>query len=48
MSSQPFDVTLKDLVEEYLTAWPAVLGPWPVQKVTLVDADRAGIVLSGC
>jgi predicted transposase YdaD len=39
MPSRPFDVTLKDLVEDYLTAWPAVLGPWPAQQVTLVDAD---------
>src|SRR2546425_1080562 len=43
MSSKPFDATLKELMEEYLTAWPAILGPWPVDDVTLVDSDLSTV-----
>jgi predicted transposase YdaD len=39
MSSKPFDATLKDLLEMAAGAWPRLLGPWPFQRVELVDAD---------
>jgi predicted transposase YdaD len=39
MSSKPFDATLKDLIEEDSAAWPALVGPWPVRRVTVIDAD---------
>lgn len=39
MSSKPFDVTLKDLVEVDAAAWPALLGPWPFRSVSVIDAD---------
>jgi predicted transposase YdaD len=39
MSTKPFDVTVKELIEEAAAAWPEFLGPWPSRRVEIVDAD---------
>lgn len=39
MSTKPFDATLKDLAEVDAASWPALVGPWPVRRVTLIDAE---------
>jgi predicted transposase YdaD len=44
MSTKPFDVTLKELIEEAAAAWPELLGPWPFRRVEIVDADLSTVV----
>jgi hypothetical protein len=44
MSTKPFDVTLKDLIEEAAAAWPELLGPWPFRRVEILDADLSTVV----
>jgi predicted transposase YdaD len=39
MSSKPYDVTAKDLMEDYPADWVSVLGPWQVQTATWIDTD---------
>jgi predicted transposase YdaD len=41
MAAKRFDVTLKDLIEEYAAIWPMLAGPWPVRSVEVIDADIA-------
>jgi predicted transposase YdaD len=44
MSTKPFDVTLKELIEEAAAAWPELLGPWPCRRVEVVDADLSTVI----
>ena len=39
MASKPFDVTLKDLVEDFAMAWPTLVVVGPVCGVDVIDAD---------
>lgn len=41
MAAKQFDVTLKDLVEEYAAIWPLLAGPPPARGVDVIDADIA-------
>jgi len=43
MSSKPFDVTMKDILEVEAGSWPALLGPWPCTSASLVDADASTV-----
>jgi predicted transposase YdaD len=39
MAGKPFDVTAKDLIEDYAAIWPLLAGPWPCRTVDVIDAD---------
>src|SRR5438067_2167184 len=39
MGSKPFDVTLKDLIEDHGRSWATLAASAPVRRVTLIDAD---------
>jgi predicted transposase YdaD len=41
MAAKQFDVTLKDLIEDYAPIWPRLAGPWPLRGVDVIDADIA-------
>jgi hypothetical protein len=39
MASKSYDVTLKDLFEDYTAAWPTLLSAGPIRGVDVIDAD---------
>ena len=39
MPPKPFDITARDLLEEFTTDLVPALGPWPVDTVSLIDSE---------
>jgi predicted transposase YdaD len=39
MADKRYDVSVKDLIEDYATAWPELIGAGPHQGVDVIDAD---------
>src|SRR5579864_3722066 len=46
MAYKAFDITLKDMIEDRAAAWPGLLGPWPAQRVDVIDADISTLTAS--